>query len=55
MNTSVIDEMNRILELQKQLNTKEGAPSIQLRLDRLDRCSSMVMNYKKQIIEAWAR
>ncbi len=52
MNTSVIDEMNRILELQKQLNIKEGAPSIQLRLDRLDRCSSMVMNYKKQIIEA---
>jgi len=46
------NEMNRVLELQKQLNIKEGAPSAALRLDRLDRCISMVSAYKKEIVES---
>jgi len=46
------NEMNRVLELQKQLNIAEGAPSAALRLDRLDRCISMVSAYKKEIVES---
>jgi hypothetical protein len=39
MSNEVIQDMNRILELQKNLNIKEGAPDINLRKDRLDRVS----------------
>ena len=46
------NEMNRVLELQKQLNITEGAPTAALRLDRLDRCISMVSAYKKEIVES---
>ena len=46
------NEMNRVLELQKQLNITEGAPSAALRLDRLDRCIAMVSAYKKEIVES---
>ena len=35
MSNEVIQDMNRILELQKNLNIKEGAPDINLRKDRL--------------------
>ena len=34
MSNEVIQEMNRILELQKSLNITEGAPDISLRKDR---------------------
>lgn len=44
--------MNRVLELQKQLNITEGAPSAALRLDRLDRCIAMVTAYKKEIVQS---
>ena len=37
MSTEVINEMHRVLELQKSLNIKEGAPDLELRKDRLDR------------------
>ena len=46
------NEMKRILELQKQLNITEGAPSAALRADRLDRCMAMVSAYKKEIVES---
>ena len=46
------NEMNRVLELQKQLNITEGAPSAALRADRLDRCMAMVSAYKKEIVES---
>jgi coniferyl-aldehyde dehydrogenase len=52
MNTTVISEMNRVLQLQKQHNIKEGAPSLELRLDRLERCISMVGQYKKEIVDS---
>ena len=35
MSTETINEMHRVLELQKSLNIKEGAPEINLRKDRL--------------------
>ena len=52
MSNETILNMNRVLELQKGLNAKEGAPSLELRSDRLDRVVSMVTKYKSQIIEA---
>ena len=52
MSNEVIQDMNRILELQKNLNIKEGAPAINLRKDRLDRVIAMVSKYDKQIVSA---
>ena len=52
MSNEVIQDMNRILELQKNLNVKEGAPDINLRKDRLDRVIAMVSKYDKQIVSA---
>ena len=52
MSTEVINEMHRVLELQKSLNIKEGAPDLELRKDRLDRVISMVGKYDKHIVKA---
>ena len=52
MSHEAIQEMNRILELQKSLNITEGAPDISLRKDRLDRVIAMVSKYDKQIIQS---
>ena len=52
MSYEAIQEMNRMLELQKSLNIKEGAPDISLRKDRLDRVIAMVNKYDKQIIKS---
>tara|TARA_Y100000768_G_scaffold117058_1_gene86437 strand:+ start:6829 stop:8265 length:1437 start_codon:yes stop_codon:yes gene_type:complete len=51
MSNKTIQEMHRVLELQKSLNIKEGAPDINLRKDRLDRVVAMVKKYDKNIIE----
>ena len=51
MSNKTIQEMHRVLELQKSLNIKEGAPDINLRKDRLDRVVAMVKKYDKKIIE----
>ena len=52
MSNETIQNMHRVLELQKSLNIKEGAPSLELRSDRLDRVVSMVTKYKAEIISA---
>ena len=52
MSTEVISEMHRVLELQKSLNIKEGAPDLELRKDRLDRVIAMVGKYDKHIVKA---
>ena len=52
MSTEVINEMYRVLELQKSLNIKEGAPDLELRKDRLDRVIAMVGKYDKHIVKA---
>ena len=52
MSNETIQNMHRVLELQKSLNIKEGAPSLELRSDRLDRVASMVTKYKSEIISA---
>ena len=51
MSNETIQEMHRVLELQKKLNIKEGAPDINIRKDRLDRVVAMVKKYDKKIIE----
>ena len=43
--------MHRVLELQKSLNIKEGAPDLELRKDRLDRVIAMVGKYDKHIVK----
>ena len=45
MSNETIQNMHRVLELQKSLNIKEGAPSLELRSDRLDRVVAMVTKY----------
>ena len=52
MSNETIQNMHRVLELQKNLNIKEGAPDIKLRTDRLDRIISMVTKNEKAIIAA---
>ena len=52
MSNETIQNMHRVLELQKSLNIKEGAPGLELRADRLDRVVSMVTKYEKEIISA---
>ena len=52
MSNETIQNMHRVLELQKSLNIKEGAPSLELRSDRLNRVVSMVTKYKSEIISA---
>jgi len=52
MNEITISEMKRVLELQKRKHIEEGAPSFQLRKDRLDRAISMVNKYQKDVISA---
>ena len=52
MNEAVITEMKRVLDLQKQLQINEGAPSLQLRKDRLDRCVAMIKKYQEKVILA---
>ncbi len=52
MSNETIQNMHRVLELQKSLNIKEGAPSLELRSDRLDRVVAMVTKYKSETISA---
>ena len=51
MSNETIQEMHRVLALQKKLNIEEGAPNINTRKDRLDRVVAMVKKYDKKIIE----
>lgn len=52
MNDTTIQEMKKVLDLQKQLHIKEGPPSLQLRKDRLERCILMIKKYQDKIISS---
>ena len=52
MSEQAIQEMHRVLELQKKLNIEEGAPDLNLRKDRLDRVIAMVNKYEGQILQS---
>ena len=50
MNT--YDEMNQVLNEQKEFFNKNGAPSIELRIDRLQRLKSLIMDNRYDFVDA---
>ena len=44
--------MLSLLEAQKRAHIREGAPSVALRKDRLNRCISILVDHQKEIVEA---
>ena len=46
------ETMNSILDAQKKLFIKEGVPSIDLRVDRLNRLKAMIMDNRYDFVEA---
>ena len=46
------DEMNQALEKQKDFFIKNGAPSIELRIDRLQRLKSLIMDNRYDFVDA---
>ena len=49
MNT--LEEMNSVLKKQKEYFIKNGAPSIELRIDRLERLKSLIMDNRYDFVE----
>ena len=50
MNT--YEEMNNVLKNQKEFFIKNGAPSIDLRIDRLQRLKSLIMDNRYDFVDA---
>jgi len=46
------NEMQRVLEAQKKFFIEEGSPSIELRIDRLNRLKSLIMNNRYNFVDA---
>ena len=46
------DEMNKALKQQKDFFVKNGAPSIELRIDRLQRLKSLIMDNRYDFVDA---
>ena len=46
------NEMQRVLEAQKKFFIEEGSPSIELRIDRLNRLKSLIMNNRYDFVDA---
>ena len=46
------NEMQRVLEAQKKFFIEEGTPSIELRIDRLNRLKSLIMNNRYDFVDA---
>ena len=46
------DEMNQALKKQKDFFIKNGAPSIELRIDRLQRLKSLIMDNRYDFVDA---
>ena len=49
---STFDEMNRVLQEQKDFYLKNGAPSIDLRIDRLERLKLLIMDNRYDFVDA---
>ena len=49
---STNQEMQRVLDLQKQAFIKNGPPSNKLRIDRMQRLKSMIMDNKVAFVDA---
>ena len=52
MSQEKIQEMEKILNLQKKLYIEEETPSLKLRQDRLNRCVEMLKKYNVEILDA---
>ena len=46
------NEMQRVLEAQKKFFIEEGSPSIELRIDRLNRLKNLIMNNRYDFVDA---
>lgn len=46
--------MNRVLDLQKAAHIRDGAPSAEVRINRIDRCISLLIDHGDQIADAMA-
>ena len=49
---STFDEMNKVLNEQKEFFNKNGAPSIDLRIDRLERLKTLIMENRYDFVDA---
>ena len=49
---STFDEMNRVLQEQKDFYLKNGAPSVDLRIDRLERLKLLIMDNRYDFVDA---
>ncbi len=49
---SNFDEMNRVLQEQKDFYLKNGAPSVDLRIDRLERLKLLIMDNRYDFVDA---
>ena len=47
MSNEKIQEMQKVLELQKKLYIEESTPSLEIRQDRLTRCVEMLKKYNE--------
>ena len=45
-------KMNDVLEMQKDYFIKNGPPSLELRIDRLNRLKNLILNNKTEIIKS---
>ncbi len=54
-NSDAVADMNRILELQKAAHLRDGFPSAQVRISRLDRCIGLLVDKSEQIVDALAQ
>jgi coniferyl-aldehyde dehydrogenase len=50
-----VAEMNRILTLQKAAQLRDGIPSAEVRINRLDRCIGLLVDHAEQIADALAQ
>ena len=49
---SSFEQMNQILKQQKEFFIKNGAPSVNLRIDRLQRLKTLIMDNRYDFIDA---
>ena len=46
------NEMQRVLEAQKKFFIEEGSPSIELRIDRLNRLKTLIIDNRYEFVDA---
>ena len=52
MNMNKYDEMNKVLQEQKEFFIANGPPSIDLRIDRLQRLKSLIMDNRYKFVDS---